>query len=272
MPNPTTLARDDDTPDPIMKRIVNFSAGRGSWGAAKRTVAKHGAENVLLLSADTNYEEDDYYRFHADAVKNIGAEPVVIADGRTPWQVFRDERFLGNSRIDPCSKILKRQLLDRWRSECYTPETAIIVIGIGWWEVHRLVKIRERLAPWQVEAPMCDKPYMDPKQIDAWMRSEGLEPPAAYAEGWSHNNCGGRCVKQGQAGWRRLWRTHPDRYAECEREENALREYLDKDVSIMTEQRGGQRYPLTLATFRERLERDDAACDLFDEGGCGCGV
>lgn len=255
-----------------MKYIVNFSAGRGSWAAAKRTVAAHGAENVLLLSADTKYEDDDYYRFHADAVKNIGAESVVIADGRTPWEVFRDERFLGNSRIDPCSKILKRELLDRWKREHYSPETAVVVVGIGWWEIHRLERLQKRLAPWQVEAPMCDKPYMDPKDIDAWMRREGLEPPQAYAEGAVHNNCGGRCVKQGQTGWRRLYLTNPERYLECEREENALREYLGKDVAMMSEVKKGEKIPLTLTTFRVRLERDVNACDLFDEGGCGCGV
>ena len=255
-----------------MKYIVSFSSGRGSWAAAKRTVALYGVDNTLLLSADTKWEDPDYYRFQADARRNIGnVEHVIIADGRTPWEVFRKERCIGNSRMDPCSKILKRELLDRWVNKHFTPETATMVVGIGWSEIHRMESIRPRLAPFSVIAPMCDPPYLDPKDIDAWMASEGLRRPAMYDAGFHHNNCGGRCVKQGQAGWKNLLDRFPERYAEVEAEEESMRQFLGKDVAMMKEQRDGQRRPLTLATFRRRIEAG-GTCDLFDIGGCGCGV
>jgi hypothetical protein len=37
---------------------------------------------------------------------------VWIADGRHPWEVYRDEKFIGNSLVDPCSRILKREIND----------------------------------------------------------------------------------------------------------------------------------------------------------------
>ena len=92
-----------------------FSGGVGSWMTARRVVDMHGTDGLVLLFADTMMEDEDLYRFIVDAAKNIGGEFVRIADGRTPWQVFTDERFLGNTKVDPCSKILKRQLLDKWR-------------------------------------------------------------------------------------------------------------------------------------------------------------
>ncbi|WP_198164350.1 hypothetical protein, partial [Bradyrhizobium jicamae] len=71
------------------------------------------------------------------AAANIDAPLVRLADGRTPWQIFRDEKIIGNSRIDPCSKILKRKLSERWLKENRDPATTALVFGIDWTEKHR---------------------------------------------------------------------------------------------------------------------------------------
>jgi len=94
-----------------MKHIVQFSAGVGSYMAAKRVVAQYGTADTLLLFADTLIEDADAYRFLDEAAANVGAELIKIAEGRDPWQVFNDRRFLGNSRVDPCSKVLKREVM-----------------------------------------------------------------------------------------------------------------------------------------------------------------
>lgn len=96
-----------------MIHVVNFSFGEGSWAAAKVLAKEVGVENMILLFADTLWEDEETYKWGEDAAANVGAKLVRIADGRNPLQVFRDERYLGNSRADPCSKILKRELCDR---------------------------------------------------------------------------------------------------------------------------------------------------------------
>lgn len=101
----------------VMKHVVMFSGGLGSWAAARRVVDRHGTSDLVLLFTDTRVEDPDLYRFLDEAAANVGGELVRIADGRTLWDVFRDERFLGNSRVDPCSKILKRKMADRWIAE-----------------------------------------------------------------------------------------------------------------------------------------------------------
>ena len=83
------------------KHIVMFSGGLGSWRAAKRVAAEYGTANLVLLFADTRMEDPDLYRFLHEAAADVGGELVVIAEGRTPWEVFTDVRFLGNSRVDP---------------------------------------------------------------------------------------------------------------------------------------------------------------------------
>jgi hypothetical protein len=253
-----------------VNHVVMFSGGLGSWAAAKRVVERHGKQDVTLLFCDTLIEDEDLYRFLDEAAANVGAPLVRITDGRTPFQVFRDRRFLGNSRVDPCSEELKRNLADRWMKEHFTPENCVRYVGIDWSESHRFDRIEARLAPWKVEAPMCDAPYMMKPQIIDWLRQEGVEPPRLYALGFVHNNCSGTCVKAGQAQWKRLLDVFPERYADWERQEEEIREQLGKDVSILTDRAGGTgKRPLTLRQFRERVQAGHEY-DLFDWGGCGC--
>lgn len=47
---------------------------------------------------------------------------------------------------------------------------------------------------------------------------------------------------------------------------------LDRDVSILSEQRQGHKVPLTLRSFRERQESQPGLFDADDWGGCGCFV
>ena len=48
--------------------------------------------------------------------------------------------FLGNTRADPCSRVLKRELCDRWIKERFgplSPEGCVLVFGIGLFEKER---------------------------------------------------------------------------------------------------------------------------------------
>src|SRR6185503_1956410 len=96
----------------------------------KRIIAEVGVENVICVFADTNYEDEDTYAWGRAAVKALGCEFVELADGRNPWEVFKDERFLGNSLADPCSKILKRELIDRYLADHYAKDEVRRIFGI----------------------------------------------------------------------------------------------------------------------------------------------
>jgi hypothetical protein len=256
-----------------MKHVVMFSGGIGSWAAAKRVVAKHGAADVTLLFTDTRMEDKDLYRFLKESALNVGVPLVTLAEGRNPWHVFFDERMLGNSRIDPCSKILKRQIANNWLKKNCDPNATTVHIGIDWSEVHRYDGLRERRAAdgWRYEAPMCDAPYMSKAEMIGWLKSEGIAPPRLYELGFSHNNCGGFCVKAGQGHFANLLRTMPERYAKHEAMEQAFRTYIGRDVAMMTESPGGVERPLTMMDLRKRIESGKQV-DLFEQGGCGCFV
>jgi hypothetical protein len=254
-----------------IKHVVMFSGGVCSWATAKRVVERHGAAGTVLLFADTMMEDEDLYRFIEQAAVNVGAPLVRISDGRTPWKVFEDERLLGNHRFDPCSKILKRQLLDRWhKANCQQSETTLH-FGLDWTEEHRLLRLRERKAPWKVEGYMTEPPYMEKYQMIEWLEREGVKAPRLYAMGFHHNNCGGFCIKSGQAQFALLLKAMPERYRFHEENEERLRGILGWKQTIMRDRSGVKTTPLSMKEFRERIEAQ-LTFDKHDWGGCGCAV
>ncbi len=264
-----TISTQAEAEADVMRYVVNFSGGIGSWASAKRIAERHGTDRMTLLFADTLIEDEDLYRFLEDAAENIGVPITRIADGRTPWEVFRDVRYLGNTRADPCSRILKRDLLDAWRTNNCDPVETIMVIGIDWSESHRLKRLQQRLPDWKVIAPMCEKPMLTKRGMLRWAEREGLQVPRLYKMGFPHNNCGGACIKAGQSQFLHLLKMMPERYAEWERHEQEMREFLGRtDIAILRDRQGGTTKPLTLRQLRER--RNEAVSDSGEWGGCGC--
>jgi len=250
--------------------IVMFSGGLGSFAAAQRIVDKHGAAAVLLLFANTLIEDEDLYRFMEEGAEYLGAQLLILKEGRDPWQVFFDVKFLGNPRIDPCSKVLKRQFLRKWIEARCEASAAVIYLGIDWTEEHRFIAAQKYWMPWVVEAPLCTPPLILKDDILHMLKAAGIAPPRLYEMGFPHNNCGGFCIKAGQTHFRLLLEKMPERYAYHEQREQELRKYLGKDVAILVDRSGGgPRRPLTLRDFRKRIEAGEQE-ELFDWGGCGC--
>lgn len=104
-----------------LKHVVQYSTGAASAEVAWRVAEQHGPEDVVLLTADTRKEDPDNWRFAREVADRLDCEWVIVADGRTPMQVGRDERCVPNNRMAVCSKKLKRELLDRYRAEHFDP-------------------------------------------------------------------------------------------------------------------------------------------------------
>lgn len=248
-----------------------FSGGVGSWAAARRVYERHGSKGLTLLFTDTLMEDEDLYRFLDEAASDVHGQLVKIADGRTPWEVFNDRRFLGNTRVDLCSRILKRELAQSWLDENCDQSDTVVYVGIDWTEEHRFTRMRDRYAEagWRYEAPLCEEPYQTKQDAFAQLKSRGIKPPRLYAMGFAHNNCGGFCVKAGHGHFATLLRQMPERYAHHEQKERDLRDHLGKDVAILRDRTGGDTKPLTMEAFRRRVQ-GGGQVDMFDIGGCGC--
>ncbi len=226
---------------------------------------------MVLLFADTKMEDEDLYRFLEESSKNIGAPLIKIKDGRNPWEVFDDVKLIGSSFADPCSLHLKRSLLDKWIKRNCSVKHTTIHFGIDWTELHRYERLIVRKMPWRVAAYMTEPPLMSKDQMINWAISEGIKPPRLYGMGFSHNNCGGFCIKSGQAQFALLLRKMPLRYKWHEDQEQAFLEKHKVPQAVLHYTECGKKRRMTLKEFRERIE-SQMTFDENDWGGCGCAV
>jgi hypothetical protein len=250
--------------------LVQFSTGAGSAEVAWRVVERYGAASVNLLTADTLVEDEDNWRFAREVVERLSCAWTVLSDGRTPMQVGRDHRVVPNNRLAVCSRVLKRELLRKHINTHYDPADTVIHLGFDWTEHHRVNAARPQWEPYRIECVLTEPPYLFRQQMLDLFRERGIEPPRLYAQGFAHANCGGGCVRGGQAQWELLLRVNRRRYLEWEAEEEQTRDLLGADVSILRDRIGGSVTPLTLRRFREGLDTQPGLFDGDDWGACGC--
>lgn len=253
-----------------MRHVVMFSSGAGSAVAGRRVVDRFGAADVTLLFADVNGEHEDNYRFLREAAAWIGVEPVILDnDGRTIWDVFKRVRFLGNTRIDPCSRVLKREPMRAWLEAHCDPADTTAYLGFDWTEERRHDRAQGYWTPWRMESPLLWPPTIDKGDALAELAAAGIEPPWLTRQGFPHANCGGGCVKAGIGQFKRLLQVAPDEYRHWEEQEAEVRDLLG-DVAILRDRRGGMTKPMSLRTLRLRLEADPSAHGGAEWGGCNC--
>lgn len=264
----------------MLKHVVMFSGGVGSWACAKRVAELYGTDDLTLLFADVGGrhtsphvgEDEDCYRFIEDAHGSIGGQLVVLNEGRDIWEVFKDDRFLGNSRLANCSKLLKQRPCHQWLADNRDPDDTAVYVGIDWMETHRIPAIEQAYLPFIAFMPMTEPPYLDKGDMIDWCVKEGLDPPRMYADGFPHANCGGGCVRAGQGQFKLLYEKNPERFAFWEAKEQEMREFLGKDVAILRSRKGGVSKPLPLTVLRSQIEERPELVDADDIGGCGCFV
>lgn len=195
--------------------IVSLSGGLGSFIELCLVAETFGVNNTLALFADVKMEDEDLYRFLKESVKFVGCKSETISEGRNPWQVFEDVKFLGNSRIDPCSRILKRDFIRKYLLENFNPREIEIHVGIDFGEKHRLDAVVRKNSEYNLKYRSLQierKMMLTKEEKLRYALDRGINPPGLYELGFSHNNCGGFCVKAGLAQFKLLLEKMPDRY------------------------------------------------------------
>ena len=255
-----------------MKHIIFYSGGLGSFYTAYKVIQRHGKENVELLFTDTKIEDEDLYRFIDETAEKMGVTLHKIADGRTPFEVYKDVKFLGNSRIAPCSHELKQKPAKKWLKENYRHDECILYLGIDWTEEHRTKAPRKNWHPYQVEFPLCEEPYVNKVDIIKVLDELDVDVPRLYSMGFTHNNCGGFCCRAGQGHFTTLLKQMPERYKHYESLEREFQEWIGKDVTMMKKTKDGVTEGYSLEDLRKDYESEPQQIDMFDVGGCGCFV
>lgn len=184
------------------KHVVKWSRGITSAVVGSLVVQEQGRENTLFVSHNTQVEHPDTYRFGVECAAYLGMPIVDVSDGRSPAQVFRDEKFLGNNRLTMCSRVLKQEQGDEFITGLVCIGFDVVVyVGFTADEMRRVPEQREayRKLGADVRFPLIEAGLDkdDCKRIvtDCW----GITLPWSYLH-FDHSNClgdGGGCVKGG---------------------------------------------------------------------------
>ncbi len=258
-----------------MNHIVSLSGGSASAVGADRVIKEYGSESVTLWFADTLWEDPDTYRFLEDLESYWSKTIVRHTDGRTPLQVAEDRKVIPNNWVSPCSYELKQKPFREYITALDKPLT--VHLGLDWSEVHRHDKPREiyqEIPGVTVDFPLMWKP-LPLMSYNRTIKDEwGIEPPLLYTYGFPHNNCGGRCVRQGQGEWLRLLKFFPERFEGVKEWEEKQRQIGGprSNRSILKINIDGETESLTLAQLQEnnaspQLAMFDAKGDHY---GCFC--
>lgn len=271
-----------------MKHINFCSGGIGSYITGKRVAARYGTQDLIHLFTDTKSEDADLYRFLEESVKLTGGELVRLCDGRDLWELFNDHGMIANTRVDICSRELKRDLSNRWVRDNFSEPSIRIVVngddvhteethnctlyfGIDYAERHRTGAIAHNWKPYKVEFPLCEPPFMSKCEMLKECERDGLDPPRIYDEGFPHNNCNGFCVKAGHAHFLHLLKNRPEVFAYHAAKEEEFRQKTGKDVSVLRDRRGKKTKPLPMLEFQRQVESGEREVDPRDWGkGCRC--
>lgn len=255
--------------------VVSFSTGLSSGVTWKRVVDRYGKKAVAVVAMDTLIEDDDNYRYARDMERYMDMSILWIRAGLDPYAVSRAEHVIPNQKLAPCTHRLKIEPFQKYLAVWDEPLT--VHIGFDFSEAHRCAATTKNYTAlgYAVDYPLLWKPY-EFRPYAQVVREWGIEPPRMYAMGYTHANCGGRCVKQGKGDWLRTLINFPDRYAESEAWERQMRENpTNADYAFLRHQEAGQVRPMTLQELREQHEAGQTRPLLrYDEAsGCvACGV
>jgi len=249
-----------------MRIIVALSGGKASAWCANWALQNYPDDEVILYFNDTHWEHPDLYRFLDDLSTYLDHPITRDSDNRSPEDLFYDAKALANNRMPFCSHLLKAERLQKFYK---TSDT--LIFGIGTDEPHRAKRITEVYRSYAVKTnkwPRFAFPLIaenvTKQQVDAFLEEASIQEPLLYRLGFIHNNCSGGCVRAGKKHWRLLYDRLPEVYAERERVEREMREYLDKDVHFLPKE--------TLESFRGKIERGElpACYDLSGETETEC--
>lgn len=249
---------------------VSFSGGLGSFASAHYCKELFKGQKIELVFCDTLIEDEDLYRFIEEASKKLELPLVKLSDGRNPWQVFTDMGFQGNSRIAPCSKVLKTDVIWRYIKERNEPTK--LVLGMNFDEPERYERAKKnwekRSKLVEIYCPLVELFISEVKKNEL-LKFYDIKKPRLYDLGFPHNNCGGFCVRAGLSQFELLKREFPERFTWHKEQQNELvKQRPEANKPFLRKQDEGTMRYITLEEFESMK---DKALE-FEFGGCGCFV
>lgn len=176
--------------------VCQFSCGAASAVATKIILAE-GHADVAIVYAFVLEDGEDNLRFMRDCEQWFGHPITVLRDqkyGASTFEVWRRKRFMSSFKGAPCSRELKRKVLDEFKRP-----SDVLVFGFDAEEQDRFDDFVERFPQFNCRAPLIERGLTKPDCL-AMVQRAGLALPECY-EHFNNANCRGRCPKAGEGHW-----------------------------------------------------------------------
>lgn len=242
-----------------MSRIIcQFSCGAASAVATKLALAKYGeSHEVLIVNAFIVEEDDDNRRFLADCERWYGRAITVLRDekfGASTFEVWRRKNFMVSKQGAPCSRELKRKVLDAIK----LPDD-VIVFGFTVEETERFNDFVERNPSLLCEAPLIEQ-QLTKADCLAMMQRAGIKLPLMYRQGFSNANC--ICPKGGEGYFNQVRIVRPESFLRM----RDAQEAIGPGAYFFRNRKTGERFGLKdLDPNAGRHDEPAPSCSFFCE-------
>jgi len=196
-----------------------FSCGVASAVATKLAiVANAGRLPLVVARCIVREEHSDNDRFAADCEKWFGVPITNLINDKydgSIYEVFRKESYISGVRGAPCTRLLKKQVRERFELP-----TDFHVFGYCAEEADRW---DDFLAANNIacESPLMER-GLEHKDCLSIVKDQGIELPVMYRLGYHHNNCIGCCKAQGMGYWNKIRQDFPDQFQRMATESRRL--------------------------------------------------
>jgi hypothetical protein len=259
-PEPSCRAASASDRSGTLSRIVcQFSCGAASAVATKLALAQYSATHeVAIINAFIAEEDDDNRRFLADCERWFGQSVTVLRDtkyGASVFEVWRRKRYMKGLKGAPCSRDLKRTVLD-----AFMRPDDILVFGFTIEEEGRFDDFVERNTALHCQSPLIEQ-RLTKNDCLAMVQRAGIELPLMYRDGFENANCP-NCPKGGEGYWNRIRVIRPESFKRTMEAQEAIGEGAYFFRNRKTEERFGLK---DLDPSAGRHDEPAPSCSFFCE-------
>lgn len=244
--------------------VCHFSCGAASAVATKLALERYG-DRVSIVNAFIADEDPDNRRFLAACEAWFGRAVEVVQDtkyGGSAAEVWRRKRFIVNRSGAPCSKALKRDVLD---SFCRLGDTTVLGYTADPRDAARLDRYVDAHADKLVWAPLIEA-GLTKRSCFEMIARVGLRLPRMYRMGYHNANCIG-CPKGGEGYWNKIRLDFPERFEAMAR----LQDVLGPGSYFFRNRKTGERISLRMLSptagrfVDEPAVECGASCEMPDD-------
>jgi hypothetical protein len=242
----------------LTRYVCQFSCGAASAVAAKLILAEQDAAQVVIVNSFIVEEDSDNRRFLADCEKWFGHPITVLRDEKysaSTDQVWIKRKYMKGLHGAPCSKQLKRRVLDGWRE----PDD-VMVLGYTAEESDRFNGFIDANNDLRAIAPLIDKGLTKADCL-AMVERAGIQLPLMYRAGFHNANCVG-CPKGGEGYWNKIRAFRPERFEAVA----AIQDTIGPGSFFFRNRATGERFGLRqLDPSAGRHDEPEISCSFFCE-------